>query len=157
MRWVLVLGLVVLLAFPAHGARQTKTASMTIRLVSTETYSKTLTDRPPISQVSKGDLVLVESTLRNAVAQFGLAKGAVVGNERAIFKVRSSSQADLVVESDLPRGSLRAEGRIHFGGKQTYAVTGGLGRFAHARGTGEARALGCHCNRRLKTYRLQLP
>lgn len=133
---------------------------MTIRLFSTDTYTDVLVDRPPSPQISKGDVVVVGSTLRNAVAQFGRPRGAIVGNDTAIFEARSSTHADLVVETNLPGGSLRAEGRIHFGAKQTYPVTRGRGRFAHARGTGEALALTSRWgggNRRLKVYRLRLP
>ena len=153
------LSLFVVLALPAQAVRQVDTATLTIRLVSTETDSKVFTDLPPIKQNSKGDVIMVGSTLRNAVAQFGRPKGAVVGDEVVIFTIRSRTEADVIVESNLPGGWLRAAGRTRVGSKQTYPVTGGRGRFAKASGTGESVALGRGgtSTRRLKLYRLQLP
>jgi hypothetical protein len=153
----LALSLFLLLALPAQAVRQVDTGTLTIRLVSTETGSKVFTDLPPIKQNSKGDVIMVGSTLRNAVAQFGRPKGAVVGNDIAIFTIRSRTHADVIVESNLPGGWLRAAGRTRVGAKQTYPVTGGRGRFARARGTGESIAFGGSGTRRLKLYRLRLP
>jgi hypothetical protein len=133
---------------------------MTIRLLSTETYSEVLTDRAPTRQLSKGDVLVVGSTLRNAVAQLGRPKGAVVGEDAVIFTIRSRAEADVIVKSYLLGGWLRGAGRTQLGGKQRYSVTGGGGRFAKARGTGESIPLanrwgsGSH---RLKLYRFQLP
>ena len=151
------LSLLVVLALPAQAVRQVGAETMTIRLVSTETYSKVFTDRPPIEQNSKGDVILVGSTLRNAVAQFGRPKGAVVGDDIVIFTIRTQTHADVIVESNLPGGSLRAAGRTRLGARQTYPVTGGKGQFTKARGTGESVVLGRSGGRRLKLYRLQLP
>jgi hypothetical protein len=158
-QWVASIGvsLAVVLALPAQAVRQLDARTMTIRLVSTETYSKVFTDRPPINQASKGDVILVASTLRNAVAQFGRPKGAVVGDDTVVFTIRSRTEADVIVESDLPGGWLRGAGRVRFGPKQTFLVTGGRRRFAKARGTGESTALGPNSSRRLRLYRLRLP
>ena len=95
------------------GAEET----MTIRLVSTETYSKVFTDRPPIEQNSKGDVILVGSTLRNAVAQFGRPKGAVVGDDIVIFTIRTPEPCgcDRGVE---PSGRLAPSGGSHALGRQ---------------------------------------
>jgi hypothetical protein len=158
-KWVppIAVSLFVVLALPAQAVRQADIRTMTIRLVSTDADSRFLTDRPPLEQAGKGDVIVVDSTLRNAVAQFGRAKGAVVGNDTVIFTIRSRTDADVIVESSLPGGWLRAGGRARLGPKQTYSVTGGGGRFAGARGTGESVALGPSSNRRLKLYRLRLP
>jgi hypothetical protein len=160
MTWVrsLALGTLIALALPAQ-SEQADATTITIRLISTTTDGKVLTDRAPMHEVSKGDLLIVESTLRNAVAQFGRPKGAVVGYDSVIFQMRSRTQADVTVESRLPGGWLLAGGRVRLGARQTYPVTGGRGRFANARGTGEAVALvrQGQGDRRLKTYRLRLP
>jgi hypothetical protein len=158
-KWVapIAVSLTVVLALPAQAVRQLDARTMTIRLVSTETYSKVFTDRPPINQASKGDVILVASTLRNAVAQFGRPKGAVVGEDTVVFTIHTRTEADVIVESNLPGGWLRGAGRVRFGPKQTFSVTGGRGRFAKARGTGESTALGPNSSRRLKLYRLRLP
>jgi hypothetical protein len=133
---------------------------MTIRLVSTATDSTVLTDRPPTRQVSKGDVLVVWSKLRNAVAQFGRPKGAVVGDAASTFRILSGTDAEVTVVANLPGGMLRAEGRSRLGGKQSYAVTGGHGRFAKAHGRVESVAIGSRwgsSDRRLDVYRLQLP
>jgi hypothetical protein len=153
-----VLGSLIVLTLPAQAAPPGEAAPITIRLISLETYSKVLTDRAPTNEASEGDVLVVGSTLRNAVAQFGRSKGAAVGEDTAVFTIRSRTRADVIVESTLPGGWLRAAGRVRLGPKQTYPVTGGRGRFANARGTGEAVAL-VHQgqgNRRLKVYRLAL-
>jgi hypothetical protein len=147
----------LMLALPAKAAPKADSATMTIRLFSTSMFSKVLAERPP-SGISKGDFIVIESTLRNAVAQFGRPKGAIVGSDMVTLTVRSPTHAYAIVESKLPGGSLRAAGRFRFGAKQAYPVTGGTGTFAHARGTGEARALDPPSgNRRLKIYRVRLP
>ena len=123
----------------------------------TITLTRAVDDR--LNEASEGDALIVESTLRNAVGQFGRAKGALVGQDTVFLTLRSPRYADVIVESKLPGGSLRAAGRVRLGPRQTYRVTGGRGRFAHARGTGAAVAL-VHegqGNRRLKVYRLVLP
>ena len=133
---------------------------MTIRLISTGYEGQTVVDRAPMHVVSKGDVIVATSFLRNAAPQLGRAKGAVVGGDDATFTVLTSTQADLRVEVSLPGGTLRAGGRVRLGSVQTYAVTGGTGRFAHARGTGESRALASKWgggNRRVSVYRLRLP
>jgi hypothetical protein len=131
---------------------------MTIRLISTDRVdAKIITDRAPVGQASTGDLIVTTATLRNAVPQFGRRKGVIVGSDTTVFRIRSRTQADLIVETDLPGGSLRGAGRVRLGPEQTYRVTGGKGRFAKARGTGESLALGPQSSRRLKIYRLRLP
>ncbi len=160
MTWVrtLALGSLIVLTLPAPAAPQGEATTMTIRLISTATYSKVLTDRPPTNEASKGDVLVVGSALRNAVAQFGRSKGAAVGKDTVILTIRSRTRADVIVESTLPGGWLRAAGHVRLGPRQTYPVTGGRGRFANARGTGEAIAL-VHegqGNKRLKVYRLVL-
>ena len=65
---------------------------MTIRLVSTETYSKVFTDRRPINQASKGRCDSGGLDARNAVAQFSRPKGAVVGDDTVVFTIRSRTE-----------------------------------------------------------------
>ena len=160
-RWVPTLAVSFLVAaLPAEGARQVELGRMTIRLFSTATYERVVVDRPPTQQMSKGDVLVVESTLRNAIAQFGRPKGVVVGFDSVLVTIRSPTDADVTVASKLPGGDLRARGRTRLGGKQTYPVTGGTGTFAEARGTGESIALTNRWgsgSRLLKVYRLRLP
>jgi len=81
--WAAALAVSLLLpTVPTDGARRVGAETMTIRLVPTATDSTVLTDRPPIRQVSKGDVLVVWSKLRNAVAQFGRPKGRGRGRRR---------------------------------------------------------------------------
>lgn len=148
-------------ALPVQAAPDAGTRTITIRLISTEYSGKTIVDQAPTNVVSRGDVIVVTSFLRNAVAQFGRPKGAEVGADNATFTVLTSTQADLKLEMNLPGGTILAGGRIRFGPIQTYAVRGGTGKYLHARGTGESRALPTGKfgggDRRTKTYRLRLP
>ena len=161
MKWAATLAVIFLvLTLPAEGARRVDTRALTIRLFSTATGSTVLTDRPPTRQVSKGDVLVVWSKLRNAVAQLGLPKGAVVGDEAATFRIVSRTDAAVTVLVNLPGGTLRAEGRSRLGGDQEYVVIGGRGRFAKARGSVHSAALATRWgsgDRRLDLYRLKLP
>ncbi len=150
----------LVVALPVQAAPHAGTRTITVRLISTGYEGQTLVDRAPKHVVSKGDVIVATSFLRNAVAQLGRAKGAVVGGDSATFTILTSTHADLRVEMSLPGGTLRAGGRVRLGAVQTYAVTGGTGRFVHARGTGESRALTNKWgggNRIMKVYRLRLP
>ena len=148
-------------ALPVEAAPNAGTRTVTIRLISTEYSGKTIVDQAPRNVVSRGDVIVVTSFLRNAVAQFGRPKGAEVGADNATFTIVTSTQADMRLEMNLPGGTLTAGGRIRFGPIQTYSVRGGSGKYLHARGTGESRSLPADKfgggDRRTKTYRLRLP
>ena len=148
---------VLFVALPVHAAPHAGTGTITVRVISTAADGKWLIDRSPKHEASKGDVIWISSLLRNQVTQFGRPKGALVGSDRVIFRVVTTSQADARLDTSLPGGTLRARGRVRFGPVQTYTVTGGTGKFAHAVGTAESRALAQHGNRRLEVYSLRLP
>jgi hypothetical protein len=147
-------------ALPVQAAPDAGTRTVTIRLISTEYSGATIVDRAPRNMLSRGDVIVVTSFLRNAIAQFGRPKGAVVGADNATVTILTSTHADMRLEMSLPGGTLGAGGRIRLGPIQTYAVRGGTGKFSHARGTGESRAIPGKFgggDRRTETYRLRLP
>jgi hypothetical protein len=127
---------------------------MTIRLISTpgRTVER---DRLP-KGLSKGDTLTGTSILRNAIAQFGKTKGAVVGSDSYVFTITTPPQALIKVQVKLPGGTLRVQGRASVA-KASIAipVVGGTGTFAGARGTSEASGLSG--GRSLNVYRLRLP
>ena len=105
---------------------------------------------------SKGDSVSGTSILRNAIAQFGKAKGAVVGGDTYSFTFTTPSKALITVKAKLPDGTIRAKGRADFSGQRLIIpVIGGTGAYAGARGTSESESLSG--DRSLNVYRLRLP
>ena len=159
MRWTfaIVLG-VALVALPAQAARSTDSATQTIRLVSFTVNSRLTLDRPPKGQPSKGDVVREESILRNAVRQFGKAKGANVGSDVGIFTITSVRPVRISVKLvvRLPGGTLRGTARIVGTRIADIRIGGGTGDFARARGTGTVRDNG-RAPGVFNIYRLRLP
>jgi hypothetical protein len=98
-------------------------------------------DVPPTG-ASVGDSFTEASRLRNAVAQFGRPKGAVVGSDRATTTLISAQAVRMQGTVRLPGGTLTIRGRVTLRpGSASVPVTGGTGRFAGARGTVTAAAL----------------
>lgn len=156
MRWTLALFLsLILLALQAQAAPRADSSNQTIRLISTTVSYRMLVDRAPKREASKGDVLWAKAILRNAVAQFGRPKGAVVGSDTATFTLVSPTRLDVKVTVKLPGGTLRAAGRIRGPQSKTLRVTGGTGAFENARGTAEVRNISGE--RALNVYRLQLP
>jgi Dirigent-like protein len=149
-------GLVVL-TVPAQGAREADSRAMTIRLISTTSALEVLTDRAPKNVLSSGDVVRAKSILRNAAAQFGRPKGAIVGMDVGIVTLTSATAGDLRVTAALPGGTIRSRGRDEVANSESLRITGGTGTFAGARGVCEVRTLNVRLGRALNVYRLQLP
>ena len=155
MLWVVTVafGLFVL-ALAAPAARNVREASMTIRLISTVASFRQV-DRPPKAVPNKGDVFYLRSVLRNAVAQLGRPKGAVVGSDSAVFTLLSAKKAQVNVRVKLPGGTLRVQGGVDITKQPVVLpVIGGTGRFVNARGTAEVRD---RSNYSLNVYRLRLP
>jgi hypothetical protein len=161
MRWTLVLALSVLvLAVPARAGRQEVSATMTIRLIVAAEDSRYLIDRAPKGYPNKGDVVRERSVLRNAVAQFGRAKGAIVGRDTWITTVviPPFGRAEVKGRTILPGGTIGAIGTVTAAQTTgTFRVVGGTGTYANARGTISLRNLNASGSRGLSVYRLQLP
>jgi hypothetical protein len=154
---VLALAVVVgALALPAAGSARAD-ATLVIRLVSVTTSTR-VDDRPPRGPTA-GDKVFSTSRLRNAVAQFGKPRNAVVGSDRGTLTLTSANSVRIDVTARLPGGTLRVRGplRTLANGGQRYPVVGGTGRFAGARGTVTVRPLSGAGQRASNVYRLTLP
>jgi hypothetical protein len=132
----------VLVVSVGPGAASTREAVSThatppkvIRLVSANLTFRLLVDKPPQGS-SKGDTISTTNVLANAVAQFGLAKGAVVGSDagRTTNVDAVPMTADVLVR--LPGGTLRVRGRSRrVGQTRVVPVVGGTGQFKGAIGT----------------------
>jgi hypothetical protein len=146
-----------LLALPAHAVPSSESATQTIRLISTpDGQPRTVVDRAPKGTVSPGDVFAERSILRNAVAQFGRPKGAVVGSDVATYTVVSLRRANAKGTVRLPAGTLRIAATLT-PQQVTFRVVGGSGRYADARGVLEVRSLNAAGTRVLNVYRLTLP
>ena len=88
-------------------------------------------------ECTEGDTIGSADILRNASAQFGKPKRAVVGSDRSILTVRKPPRALAHVQVNLPGGSLRVEGVFTFGTTNVInlPVVAGAGAFAGARGS----------------------
>jgi hypothetical protein len=146
-----------LLAVPAQAADGSDAASVTVRLVSTSGSAKIVTDKTPKGVPSAGDVVRETTTLKNAVRQFGKAKGAVVGSDVAVYTFVSSTAANMKVTVKLPGGTLRGTARLEGTTLPKLKVVGGTGAFAGARGTGVVAPAPAGVKGVLNTYRLRLP
>jgi hypothetical protein len=103
-----------------------------------------------------GDVVTGSDRLRNAVAQFGKPKGAVVGVDRYRTVFETAAVASVVATTTLPGGTLRSRGRADFRlASNLIRVVGGTGVFLGARGTVEQKVLAG--NKAMNIYRLRLP
>ena len=142
-------------AVPGQSASHADLSPSTIRLIAKETRSKTLVDRPPLSEPSSGDVYWAKATLRNAVPQFGRPKGAIVGSGVGTVTFRSSPSVFVRSTATLPNGTLRVAGVARAGEPPRIPVVGGTGTYAGARGTCETRSLGG--GRALNVCRLRLP
>ena len=145
-------GLLAGVAGPAASST-TDTQRLVIRLISDNSLVKTV-DKPPKGKLNAGDQLTTTSTLRNQVAQFGKPKGALVGHDRATSTFISSKAYTIDGYASLPGGRVMFHGRVTRP-SSTVPVTGGTGRFAHARGTVAAEDLGG--SRSINIYRLTLP
>jgi Dirigent-like protein len=159
MKWTLAICLsVLLLAVPAQADPRSDSRTQTIRLVSKIVSFRILVNRPPKNADNVGDKVRAKNSLRNAVAQFGRPRGALVGSDVETITVTSvmPTRARVTVVVTLPGGTLRVAGPIT-SSNLVLPVIGGTGDFAGARGTSEVKSLDADGDPALNVYRLRLP
>ena len=130
-----------------------------IKLFSQTTTSELMRESLPLGD-SKGDVYIGSSRLKNATAQFGKRKGAVVGRDRYRFDLSSAEVATMRVTATLPGGTITCRGLVNLRGvRYVVRVVAATGAFARARGTCEA--TGAPKNRpggeALNTYKLHIP
>lgn len=149
---------VLAVALPAQAARDTQSKTMTIKLVSVTTQVRLQRDVAPKNVASKGDVLSQKSVLRNAVAQFGKPKGALVGSDSGTMTLVSPTVVNTKGTAVLPGGTIRFAGQIsEAAASVNISVTGGTGRYAGARGRLEVRSLDASGARTTNVYRLTLP
>ena len=106
-----------------------------IRLVSTNLSFRLVVDKSPAG-ASQGDTIETTNVLSNATAQFGLAKGAIVGSDTGRTTNLDAVPMTVNILVRLPKGTLRVRGRSRtVAGARIAPVVGGTGRFKGATGT----------------------
>lgn len=152
-----VIATCLVLAPAASSTRADNDSTLTIRLISSPSGFEHFQDRPPHGVDSKGDFYRAGSILRNAVPQFGKAKGARVGTDDFLIKYLSTRQFRVRGRTTLPGGLLRVDTLMRKGQSGRFLpVTGGTGDFEGARGTMETIELSGF-QRAVNVYRLRLP
>ena len=149
----------VLLTVPAQAGNDSGSRTQTIRVVSKVVDFRVLVNRPPQGVGNVGDKMQAKNSLRNAVAQFGRPKGALVGSDVQTITVTSvtPTRARVTVAVTLPGGTLRVAGSVTASNQTALPVVGGSGDFAGARGTTEVKSLDADGDPSLNIYRLRLP
>lgn len=98
--------------------------------------SESVVDKPPKGAPSAGDVVVGTDRLRNAVAQFGKRKGALVGRDRYRIVLASPTSARVTFTATLPGGTITCGGTADPSRWDlVLRVTRGTGAFARATGT----------------------
>jgi hypothetical protein len=140
-------GCVAPAAAPAGGTE-------TISVISITTATHRI-DRDP-QGTSAGDTVDSRDRLVDARSQFGLARGARIGNDHGRFAYTSTHSASYTGAASLPGGSLTVRGvvLVRADGRLMIPVAGGSGRFTGATGFV---IIGPGKTRALNTYELTLP
>ena len=148
-RLVLVAIAAAVVVVPAANAETLK-----IEVTSVSVKQK-VTDRAPKGW-GKGDTIVYRDRLVNAAAQFGRAKGAVVGSDRGTMAFTSAHTATFTGTAVLPGGTLTLHGSVVSltGKRLAIPVTGGTGRYAQAKGY---LLVGPGGKKALNTYFLTLP
>jgi len=115
------------------GATAAQAEKLTIAVTSVAVSAKR-TDVLP-KGTSRGDRIVMRDRLLNAKAQFGRAKGAVVGSDGGTMTFTGPHTASFSGRAVLPGGTLRLSGRVvPVANGLVIPVTGGTGRFSRAKG-----------------------
>jgi hypothetical protein len=149
----------VLLTVPAQASNDSGSKTQTIRVVSKVVDVRLLVNRPPKDFGDVGDKLQVKNRLRNAVAQFGRPRGALVGSDVQTVTVNSvtPTRVRMTVAVTLPGGTLRVAATLTSNRQALLPVVGGSGDFAGARGTSDVIPINGVANSALNIYRLRLP
>ena len=140
----------LLLGSPVASATQDD--ALVIKVTATEIWSR-VEPKPPSGLA--GNVITGSDRLRNAVAQFGKARGAVVGRDTYRIAFDTATAGPITVKAFLPGGTIRCAGT--YSARRSVVVirvAGGTGDFAGATGTCEARPAGTAT---LNVYRLKIP
>jgi len=141
MKQVRMLAAIGALAALASGsAAASEDGARTQTLLFTSVTQRTIFDPAvsPSNPPKVGSRIIFEDVMYNRGAQFGKPAGARVGRAEGVCTLIHVPKpaAQCVITAHLPDGEIVVAGEGDPGGKVTsYAITGGVGAYGHARGT----------------------
>jgi hypothetical protein len=107
--------------------------------------SEITTPQPSKSAPPKiGDRIVFKDVMYNRAVQFGKPSGALVGRAEGVCTLMSSTkpEAQCLITAHVPNGEIVVVGEGDPGAKLVhYAITGGIGAYANARGMVVARTI----------------
>ncbi len=156
MQGVKLLALTGLAALMLAGSAGARSDATVIRVVSVATATRT--HQASSKRPSKGDYVIVDDRLMNAVAQFGKKKGALVGTDHAVETNIGNNRVAIDGFARLPGGTIRFKGELKFAsnGTASVPVVGGTGDFQFAKGSVAIANLSKDGKTALNVYSLKL-
>jgi hypothetical protein len=99
----------------------------------------------PAPDPRPGSTMLFTDTIYNRSAQFGKKAGARIGTSEGVCTIVSDSKAQCTITAHLPNGELVVTGAMLVSEQNlshsSFAVTGGVGAYAGARGSVSSRDL----------------
>jgi hypothetical protein len=130
---VLVLAAIAAVAFAAAGSASPSSTTLSF---SDAQLSFTLSPQGP---PGVGSRLLLTKALFNRAPQFGKPIGARVGSAEVVCTVVSQQRAQCSVTAHVPNGEIVAMGAMTITrnglSRNTFAIVGGAGAYAHASGT----------------------
>ena len=150
------LAAVTVVALALAGAAAGRSSEMVISVISTATSEQQHDTGKKGPSV--GDYVVMTDGLTNAVRQFGKARGALIGSDRAVERLVAGGGVRIEGTTKLPGGTLHVSGRLRTDaqGRAIAPVVGGTGRYDGATGTLTVVNLTSAGNVALNVYRLNL-
>jgi hypothetical protein len=141
----LLVSLSLVIALPAAASDGAAARWVTIRVIVIP-VKRSFNDVAPkthgtTGEYTKGDTISGTSILRNAVRQFGQAKGARVGTSRFVITALSPHTARADSVARIPGGTVHVHGVSTIAGTPKVPIVGGTGRYAGATGAVEGHVL----------------
>ena len=99
----------------------------------------------PSPEPRPGSTMIFTATIYNRAAQFGKKAGARIGTSESVCTIVSESKAQCTITAHLPNGELVVTGAMLVSEQNlshsAFAITGGVGAYAGARGSVSSRDL----------------
>jgi hypothetical protein len=141
MKHLIVIALLAAAVTAVVASPSSAAAGATLRFTSLQTSFALSPQGPP----TVGSRLIFTNAMYNRAAQFGKAAGARVGTSEGVCTIVSASKAQCTITAHLPNGELVVGGAMSVSKREiahtVYAITGGAGAYAGARGSVSAHDL----------------